>query len=190
MSFWNLCDKIEIISRGIVKRFHKIENLKFSKLAEIYGNTTISQYQCLACRSAMYWYAAMIALEKGISIIAEGARKSQQFAIEQPSMMKEYENFLSRHGLTLLTPVYDLADDYERICHLEQFQLKPIAYEGKCLLGHWLEEEYPVDEEIINGTVKIFQETILPEMNRLVDSDIEKNIIKNLNYYKKKVKLR
>lgn len=29
---------------GMVRRFHKIENLKFSQVKEIYGNTTISQY--------------------------------------------------------------------------------------------------------------------------------------------------
>lgn len=175
---------------GVIRSFHKIKNLKCSEILETYGNTTISQYQCLACRSAMYWYAAMIALEKGIPTIAEGARKSQQFVIEQPPMMKEYEKFLSSQGLTLLTPVYHLDDDYERICQLERFRMEPVAYEGKCLLGHYLEEDYPVDEEIIDGTVKIFQETILPEMNQLANSEIEKGIIRNLEYHKKKVKWR
>ncbi len=173
---------------GVIRRFHKIENLKFSEVTELYGNTTISQYQCLTCRSAMYYYAAMIAREKGISIIAEGARKSQQFAIEQPPMMEEYQKFLNKNGLTLLTPVYQLEDDYERGCQLECFHLEEIAYEGKCLLGHPLEKEHPVDEEVIDATVKIFQEMILPEMDQLMESEVEKNIIKNLKYAKKKWK--
>lgn len=173
---------------GVISRLHKIENLKLSTIAETYGNTTISQYQCLACRSAMYHYAAMIALEKGISIIAEGARKSQQFAIEQPPMMKEYEKFLNSQGLKLMIPVYDLEDDYEELCELRRFLLEPVAYEGKCLLGYHLDNKYPVDEEVIAGTVKIFQETMLPEMNRLLENEVHKNIIHNLEYHKKKVK--
>ena len=175
---------------GVITRFHKIENLKLSKVTETYGNITISQYQCLACSSAMYHYATMIALDKGISIIAEGARKSQQFTIEQPPMMKEYEKFLNSLGITLLTPVYDLEDDFERFSELYRFRLEPIAYEGKCFLGYRIDDEHPVDEEVIDGTVKIFQETILPEMNRLANDEVHKNIIHNLEYHKKKVKWR
>ena len=172
---------------GVIRRFHKIENLKFSEVAELYGNTTISQYQCLACRSVMYYYATMIAQEKGISTIAEGVRKSQQFAIEQPPMMEEYQKFLHKNGLTLLTPVYELEDDFERNCELERYRLEEIAYEGKCLLGHPLEEEYPVDEEVIDATVKIFRELILPEMDELMENESAKNRIKYLKYEKEKV---
>lgn len=70
------------------------------------------------------------------------------------------------------------------------FRIEPNAYEGSCFLGYHLDDEYPVEEEVIDGTVKIFQETILPEMDKLIASEGEKNRIKHLEYYKKKVKWR
>ena len=57
-------------------------------------------------------------------------------------------------------------------------------------MGYRIDDEHPVDEEVIDGTVKIFQETILPEMNRLANDEVHKNIIHNLEYHKKKVKWR
>lgn len=172
---------------GMMKRFSKINNLKFSTMIEKYGNTTISQYQCLPCRSAMYYYGALIALEKGISIVATGSRKSQQFAIEQPQMIEEYRRFLNHLGLELLTPVYDLVDDYERKLESGDLNLLTSPYESQCLLGYHIEEEYPVDEEAVRGIVKIFQETILPEMHRLIQTESEKQRIKYLEYYEKKI---
>jgi len=172
---------------GMMKRFSKINNLKTSTMIEMYGNTTISQYQCLTCRSAMYYYGALIALEKGIPVIAEGARKSQQFAIEQPQIIKEYQKFLNNLGLELLTPVYDLVDDMERKHQLNDLKLLSSPHESQCLLGYPIEDKSPIDQEVVDGTLQILQKMILPEMNQLIRSESEKQRIKYLNYYEKRI---
>lgn len=184
-------DRIEylgIVSTASVNMHLKqLENQKLSDIVEKYGNTTLSQYQCLICRSAMYYYAAAIAREKGIKYVAEGARKSQIFAIEQEPIMEEYNKFLGDNGITLLTPVIDLEDDEEKILEINRYGFAAIAYESKCLLGYHLEDEYPVDEEIIESTTNIFKSVIRPKLDELMQSEMNKYIIKHLKYPKDKI---
>lgn len=176
-----------VSTAGVNMRLKKIENQKLSTIAMNFGNTTLSQYQCLICRSAMYYYAAAICLEKGIHYVAEGARKSQKFAIEQTPILEEYYNFLKQYDLELLLPVIDLEDDVEKILEINEWGYPAIPYESKCLLGYHLEDEYPVDDEIIEGTLNIFKSIIRPELDKLMNDENSKNIIKHLEYPKDKV---
>ncbi|MBQ2873215.1 MAG: hypothetical protein IJE89_04390 [Bacilli bacterium] len=91
-----------------------IENLNAEELNNKYGKISISQYRCLLCRMAMYTYSVALARKMNIKYIAEGARKSQLFAIEQQELIDEFKIFCNQYGIELLTPVFDLVDDYEK----------------------------------------------------------------------------
>lgn len=176
-----------VSTAAINMRFKRLENKKLSDIVLEFGNTTLSQYQCLICRSAMYYYAAAIALEKGIHYIAEGARHNQKFAIEQTPMLNEYSKFLKSYNLELLLPVIDVEDDYEEILEINDCGLPAIAYESKCLLGYRLEDEYPVDDEVVEATKNIFNGIIKDEMDKLMNDENQMRIIKHLEYPKDKI---
>ena len=76
-----------------------------------------------------------------IKYIAEGARKSQLFAIEQQELINEFKNLCNKYEIELLTPVIDLDDDYQKENELLDNGFLPIANEGKCLLGYQMDRE-------------------------------------------------
>lgn len=146
---------------GTLRRFKQIENLSFSEIASKYGNASISQYQCLLCRSAMYEWAIGIARQYNIHNIAEGARICQKFAIEQEPMIEEYRKLLDKYHLKLLTPVLDLTDDYERLLEVSEWGFD-LPYEGQCNLGYPLDEKYPVNDNVVSDVVKMYRDLVLP----------------------------
>lgn len=89
-------------------------NMKPSEIIKEYGELTISQFHCLACRSSMYIWSIVKAKQMRLKYIAEGARKNQGFVIELPGMINKFKNFLSEYSLELLLPVYELSSDWER----------------------------------------------------------------------------
>ena len=66
---------------------HESANMPFSKIVSCYGDFNQNQLNCLNCRSAMYVVGLVVAKELGISHIAEGARKTQLFALEQEELL-------------------------------------------------------------------------------------------------------
>lgn len=123
-----------------------IENLNALELYEKHGKISISQYRCLLCRMAMYTYAISLAKKMNIKYIAEGARKSQLFAIEQQELISEFKNLCNKYEIELLTPVIDLDDDYQKENELLDNRFLPIANEGKCLLGYQMDRELTKEE--------------------------------------------
>lgn len=123
-----------------------IENLNALELYEKHGKISISQYRCLLCRMAMYTYAISLAKKMNIKYIAEGARKSQLFAIEQQELINEFKNLCNKYEIELLTPVIDLDDDYQKENELLDNRFLPIANEGKCLLGYQMDRELTKEE--------------------------------------------
>lgn len=123
-----------------------IENLNALELYEKHGKISISQYRCLLCRMAMYTYAISLAKKMNIKYIAEGARKSQLFAIEQQELINEFKNLCNKYEIELLTPVIDLDDDYQKENELLDNRFLPIANEVKCLLGYQMDRELTKEE--------------------------------------------
>lgn len=76
-----------------------IENLNAEELNDKYGKISMSQYRCLLCRMAMYTYSVSLARKMNIKYIAEGARKSQLFAIEQQELLSEFKNFCHKYDI-------------------------------------------------------------------------------------------
>ena len=128
--------------RGILN----IENCSFEDLSKQYPGVSISQYRCLMCRMAMYTYSIALAKSLGISNIAEGARKSQLFGIEQKALLTEFEILCNKYGLSLLLPVFDLEEDIIRDNELLRNGITPIAYESKCLLGYPMNDELNIEQ--------------------------------------------
>ena len=52
-----------------------------------------------------------------------------------------------------------------------------MAYEGKCLLGYPLCENNPIDEEIVEGTCRLFKKVLLPEMINYINNPNNMNML-------------
>lgn len=135
-----------------------IENLNAEELNNKYGKISISQYRCLLCRMAMYTYIIALAKKMNIKYIAEGARKSQLFAIEQQELLNEFQKFCNKYDIELLTPVLDVEDEYKKENEIFINGLYPIAYEAKCLLGYPMSRKLTKEE--INDIKKLYKDIL------------------------------
>ena len=79
------------------------------------NQTLLSEIRCLSCRMAMYTKAIQIAKEKGYKYIADGARISQKFMLEQIPITTRLKDLASSHGIKLLFPVLYEDDDQKEI---------------------------------------------------------------------------
>jgi len=143
-----------------------IENLNAEELYNKYGKISMSQYRCLLCRMAMYTYSVALARKMNIKYIAEGARKSQLFEIEQKELLDEFRKFCNKYDIELLTPVFELTDDYQKENELLLYDFLPIANEGKCLLG------YPMDRKLSQEEINDIKELYI-NIKRFQERDIE-----------------
>ena len=144
-----------------------IENLNAEELYNKYGKISISQYRCLLCRMAMYTYCVALAKKMNIKYIAEGARKSQLFAIEQEKLLNEFRSFCNKYDIELLTPVIDVVDDYEKENEIYMWDVNLSACESKCLLGFAMNRKLTNEElndikEFYKG-IKYLQEKDIDE---------------------------
>ena len=148
-----------------------IENLNAEQLNNKYGKISMSQYRCLLCRMAMYTYTVALARKMNINYIAEGARKSQLFAIEQEELLNEFKIFCNKYGIELLTPVLELENDYEKEQEIFLYGVDAVAYEGKCLLG------YPMNRKLTSEEIDDIKE-LYKSIRYLQERDIdEKRIV-------------
>lgn len=156
---------------GYYRQMTNIENLNAEELNNKYGKISISQYRCLLCRMSMYTYTIALAKKMNIKYIAEGARKSQLFAIEQQELLKEFKSFCNSYNIELLTPVLEVEDDYKEENEILFNRLHPIAYEAKCLLG------YPMNRKLMQEELNDIKE-LYKNIMYLQEKDIaEKRIV-------------
>ena len=112
-------------------------------------------------------------LDNNIHYIAEGARKSQLFSIEQPPVIESYKKLVNEYGLELLLPVWDLEDDFDKetlIMGYDDNRGGAMLWgksESKCVLGIPLEEAVP--EEYTNTIKKLLEELIIPDCRRQIE---------------------
>ena len=123
-----------------------IENLNPLELNDKYGKISMNQYRCLLCRMAMYTYCISLAKKMNIKYMAEGARYSQLFAIEQEELLNEFKVLCNKYNIELLTPVVDVVDDYEKENEIFMWDVNLCACEAKCLLGYRMNRKLTNDE--------------------------------------------
>lgn len=158
---------------GIAREFFfPYFNMKPEEQAQKYNGMTPSQFHCLICRTSMYVCSIWLAQREGAHYIAEGGRESQQFVIELPGMAQErYKGLVSRAGLNLLLPVYDLDSDWERDNELLRRGYLCKTYESKCMIGVPVNDS--IDQSVIDGVHAYYDEVILPQIEKLhfLDAD-------------------
>ncbi len=94
-----------------------------------------SEIRCLSCRMAMYTKAIEIAKEQGFKYIAEGARISQKFMLEQLPITNRLKELAESQGIKLLLPVLYVNDDQQEIGELLDNGYSSKTWESKCLIG-------------------------------------------------------
>ncbi len=120
---------------------------KYGDIVE--GGTIHSEIRCLSCRLAMYTKAFEIAQEGNYKVIAEGARISQKFMLEQQPMIDRLQNLGKELGIKILFPVLYLESDLEEQNELLKSGFSSKGWESKCLLGRTAMEKTPEDEQVI-----------------------------------------
>ena len=94
-----------------------------------------SEIRCLSCRMAMYTKAIEIAKEQGFKYIAEGARISQKFMLEQLPITNRLKELAESQGIKLLLPVLYVNDDQQEIEEILANGYSSKTWESKCLIG-------------------------------------------------------
>lgn len=116
----------------------------------------------------MYIESIIISKQQGISFVADGARKSQLFAIEQEPMLDLFISLFKKYDINLLLPVKDLIDDFQE---KNEFLIRgfiPKVSESKCLIGMPLNDNY-VDEEILSAVINIYIKSLFPKIDSIIE---------------------
>ena len=150
-------------------------NLKPTEVARKYGELSVSQFNCLTCRSAMYTWCIAKARRGKYKFIAEGAREDQKFAIEQRPMIKEFDNLVKSYGLSLLLPVYDQSDDRDLKDRMLARHFVPKVLEPQCLLGIAVCKP-KLDADEIGAARAYFRSEILKKAKSLIERPGEINL--------------
>ena len=123
----------------------------------------LSEIRCLSCRMAMYTKAIQIAKEQGYKYIAEGARISQKFMLEQLPIISRLKDLAASHGITLLFPVLHVNDDQQEIEELLSNGYSSKTWESKCLIGTPAKDKTIEDERVITD---YYDSTLEPAMQK------------------------
>lgn len=157
--------KTEAIWREFLNLFY---NKKMSEILKEYGETTISQFNCLSCRLSMYVMSIILSNKKDIKLVVDGARKSQLFAIEQDSLLERFKSFFKKYNMEIDFPLKDFKDDFELKNQLLIRGFVPKTLEPQCLLGMPISNK-DLTKEIIESTAKIFDKLLLNKANELLE---------------------
>jgi len=152
-----------------------------SKIAE-HGGATYNQLQCLTCRTSMYVDAITRCKQLGIDTVVDGARESQGFVNQSEPMVQRYREMFKEYGIDWQTPVWDLKDDWKLKNDLLSRDITPKTLEPMCVVGYPL-DQVPEPDDVIQGTVNLFDKYVLPEIPRLVEKNKNKplvNTVKNV----------
>lgn len=143
-------------------------NSYFSKYSKKDDDSIItSELRCLSCRMAMYTEAIRIARQKGFHYIAEGARISQKFMLEQKPILNRLQTITNSYGIELIFPVLDLQDDQEEINEIIANGYSSKTWESKCLVGRPTRDKTAEEEETI---IEYYEKKLKPKMLNLINN--------------------
>lgn len=157
--------RIEAIWREFLYLFY---NKKPSEILKEYGETTISQFNCLSCRLSMYVMSIILCKKMDIKLVVDGARKSQLFAIEQDALLERFKGFFEKYNIEIDYPLKDFKDDFELKNQLLIRGFVPKTIEPQCLLGMPISNK-DITSEIIESTANVFDKLLLEKANELVE---------------------
>jgi len=143
-------------------------NIKQRDILENYGDMTYSQFNCLACRSAMYAWTVLKAQEMGVHCVGDGARKIQGFVIELPIMIDAFSSFFREFSIEFVCPVLNLESDWLLKNYLLARGFLSKTWESQCLLGVPLPGGKTPDEDVQKATLVCFEKLILPKCRQLI----------------------
>lgn len=178
-------DKVEIIGikktdsifRELICSFYNYD-IQFIK--EKFGNITISQFNCLACRLSMYILSIIICKKENIKLVVDGARKSQLFAIEQETMINEFKKLFKNFDIEILFPLLDEEDDFSIKNQILAHGFVPKTNESQCLLGMPILEK-SINDEIIDGCLNVYIKELYPKIEKIIETyqniDFQENYI-------------
>lgn len=147
----------------------KTYNMYLEEINKKYGNITISELNCLSCRLSMYVAAIIICIQNNIKYVADGARNSQLFAIEQDEMLNLFKKLFKKYSIELLLPLKDLINDFEEKNEFIIRGFVPKVNESQCLIGIPLSSNN-VDQISLKTCQKIYKELY----EKIVDEIIQK----------------
>lgn len=164
---------------GTWRRFFPLYfNKKPSETANEFGEMTLSQFNCLTCRTAMYIYTIVLCRRMGVKFIAEGARRDQGFVIELDEMIDRYKALTKRYNIELLLPVHDLSCNWTLKNELLESHFVPKTLEPQCTIGFPLDKPN-LDREVIEGTCNFYDKAMKDKLDGIINM-LEKKMIDNV----------
>jgi len=151
-------------------------NMLPAEISSAYGELSVSQFNCLTCRMAMYAWAIIWARQHGIRLLAEGAREDQKFLVELPRFMNRLRGYLSQHGMELRLPVYDLTSDQHKKNMLLLRGFVPKTLEPQCLLGVPLKNGLAPESKEEDAGLNVLELVILPRLEEVILENAEAEI--------------
>lgn len=127
------------------------------------------QVHCLCCKTAMYVHAIATCKCYDIPYIAEGTRKSQGFITDKTEMMDRFLHLCRTNEVDILTPVYDISDDYDRKRMLSDRGLPTKTLEPQCFLGCPLESG-GITETAKASLLKFYDTVLKDKLQKDIDS--------------------
>lgn len=157
--------KTDAIWRELICNFY---NYDTDYIKNNFGKITVSQFNCLSCRLAMYILAIIICQSKKIKVVVDGARKSQLFALEQDKMINEFKELFKQFDIDISFPILTETDDYGIKNKILAYGFVPKMNESQCLLGMPIINN-SINDEILNGCFNVYCKELYPKIKTIIN---------------------
>ena len=158
--------KTDAIFRELICSFY---NYDTNYINQKFGNITISQFNCLACRLSMYILSIIICKKENVKLVVDGARKSQLFAIEQETMINEIKKLFENFNLEIIFPVLNETYDYSIKNQILANGFVPKMNECQCLLGMPILNG-SMNDDILEGCLNVYMKELYPKIERIIET--------------------
>ena len=156
--------KTDAILRELICSFY---NYDIDYIKDNFGKVTISQFNCLSCRLAMYILAIIICKQNKINLVVDGARRNQLFAIEQDEMIGEFKKLFKQYEIEINYPLLDEINDYTVKNEILAHGFVPKMTEMQCLVGMPILKN-AINEEIVNGCFNVYNKELFPKIKGII----------------------
>lgn len=155
----------DAIWRELICEFY---NYNSEYIVNHFENITISQFNCLSCRLAMYIVSIIICKQNKISYVVDGARKCQLFAIEQPDFLTKFEMLFNENNIKIEYPLANENNDFIVKNEILARGFVPKMNEAQCLLGMPVTEN-GMSKEILGGLMTVYEKYLYPKAKDILN---------------------